>query len=214
MPDGLSALTDAQRADFERVMKNFGRGPTDFTGQPSLDTADFGGNLIIGRDDESHVPAHMAPFTSMAHLKSLIGVPDAHYQSGTYSDMHIAYPQPLPADRAATLRDSKNICDLRSHLTAEEHEQLGQSARAYLLGDSSKVAHVEDLLDAHLTPGTIAFFAATDLTVQDGQTFTITSPTPQPIVVNYATVTVIGTGKIVVQAQATLIVQQFVYKSS
>lgn len=195
-------------------MQNFGRGPADFTGQPSLDTADFGGNLVIGRDDESHVPAHMTPFTSMAHLKQLIGVPDAHYQSGTYSDMHIAYPQPLETDRAAVLRDSKNICDLRSHLTADEHQNLGESARAYLLGDSSKVAHVEDLLDAHFTPGTVAFFAAADLTVQNGQTFTISSPSPQPIVANYGTITVIGTGRIVIQAQVTLIAQQFVYKSS
>lgn len=195
-------------------MQNFGRGPADFTGQPSLDTADFGGKLVVGRDDDSHVQPHMVPYTSMAHLKSLIGVPDAHYESGTYSDMHVAYPQPLQADRAAVLRDSKNICDLRSHLTADEHQQLGDAARSYVLGHSAKVADFEDLLDAHFTPGTIAFFAAADLTVQDGQQYVVTSPTRQPIVLNFGTVTVIGSGQIIVEAQATIVAQQFTYRAS
>jgi hypothetical protein len=209
MPDAFNALTDAQRAAFERVMKNFGRSPADFTGQPALDTADFGGKLVIARDDESHVPAHMTPFTSMAHLKSLIGIPDEHYQNGAYSDVDIAYPQPLDAERAAFLREAKNIADFGARLSADEHRILGDSARAYLFGDSSKVANADDLLAAHFTPGTIAFFAAADVTVRHGHTLTISSPMPQPVVFNCGAIRVIGSGQIVVHGQATIIAQQF-----
>jgi hypothetical protein len=209
MGDGFSALSDAQRAQFNAVLQKFGQDPAAVKQGP-LDTADFGGNLVISSDSfESHVPPVLVPFTSMAHLKSMIGVPDTHYQSGDYADTQVPYPPPLPADRATFLKDAKNICDLRYHLTDDENETLLQAAHAYMQGNSAKVAAYEPLLDAHFTPGALAFVAAPSLTVQNGQTVTI-APSSTPVVLNFGVVTVIGTGQIVVNSAAlTMVAQTF-----
>lgn len=213
MADHLSSLTDEQREHFATMMQQFGREPHQFTHDGTLTPADFGGNLTISADpDKSDIQPVHVPFTSMAHLKQLVGVPDEQYQTAPHADHTVPYPEPLPQDRGAFLRQSQNICDLRYHLTANEHQTLVTAARAYVYGNSDKVKDYEDLLDAHFTPGTLAFFAAATLDIPDGQTVTLAPG--GPAVLNFGTITVHGSGQLIVQEQVSVTAQQFIYLPS
>ncbi len=204
------ALTAEQQANFEATQARLGLRPDQFSQEGPLRTRDHGGKLVLSPDpDVSHVAPIQVSYRSMAELKAMAGVPDEHVVSGRSSDRHIKYPEPLPSDRVRFLLDAKNVCDLRHHLTDEEEATLRAAQRAYLLGDSARVATHETLMDAHFTPGTLAVFAGKELEIDPGQTVEIDpGPNGAPVAMNFQEVTVDSGGGILVNDVPLLFVSQ------
>ena len=203
MNHGFDALNERQRSDFEAVHAKFGMAPGQLSHPVPLDTANFGGRLVLSADpNRSHVAPALVPFQSMAHLKSLIGTPDEHYASGRYSDAGIVYPAPIDPDRVAFLRTART-----GEVTADEHAALLTAAYAYVQGHSAKLQDFEQLLDAHFAPGALGYIAAETLVVRDGQTVVI-PPSGTPLVLNVASVAVYGTGQIQVDSVPLTMIAQ------
>jgi len=210
MPGNLASLSSAQRANFEAAQTRLRLRPDQLAHTGLLKTSDFGGKIVLTtQPGQSHIEPVIVPFHSLAELKQMVGVPDEHYTAGTYSDRHIEYPPPVTPQRLAFLQDSKNICDLRTHLTDDEHANLETAARAFVLGNSAKVAAYAPLLDAHYAPSTLAVFAGDALHVEAGQTVEIKSPDGKPVALNFAAIQVDAGGQIRVLCQASITAQTF-----
>ncbi|MDB5041448.1 MAG: hypothetical protein JWN27_2174 [Candidatus Eremiobacteraeota bacterium] len=204
MTNGIAALTASQRADFYAVHAKFGMPPGALSHPGALDTANFGGRLVLSADPQvSHIAPTFVPFTSMAHLKSMIGTPDEHFAAGRYTDTGVVYPKPLDPDRIAYLRKNGT-----KHATPEEQEHLTMAAYAYVQGNSANLSDgLEGLLNSHFTPGTLAYISAEALQVQNGQQLVI-APSAAPLVLNLATIMVHGTGQIQIDSVPLTMIAQ------
>jgi hypothetical protein len=210
MPIGLASLSAVQRSKFEAMQTRLRLRPDQLAHAGTLKTSDYGGTIVLTTElGRSHVEPVLVPFHSMGELKQLVGVADEHYATGVYSDRLIAYPPQLDPARSAFLQDSRNICDLRTHLTPDEHSHLLLAAQAYLTGNSAKVADYVPLMDAHFAPGTLAVFAGDSLHVEAGQTVQIQSPDGKPVALNYASIQVDDGGQIIVLCAASITTQTF-----
>ena len=196
-------------------MARFGLKPTDLGFEGVHHVGVSRGMLAMAKEAPApELTAIEVPIQSMAHLKSMIGVPDEHYTNGECSDRCITYPPALPARRQALAANAANICDLEYQLTCNEREHIEKAAHAYLQGNSEKVKSFEPLLDALYTPGTMKVFTGEALVVKAGTTYVLgdTSKPDSITAYNFTSVTVEAGGQLKVISPVNLTTQIFISK--
>jgi hypothetical protein len=183
----MATLNDSHREAFNKVAARLGFQPGETTvdqSHPALKKELF----AFGADDNADIGGKVIPVSSIADLKTLIGLPD-HPE-----DAHVNYPQALAKELAP---DSDDL-----------HNSIKTAAVAYLLGDPKKVADYEDLINHALFPGKVLAFNADDLNVADGQTVVL-GTSGETEVYNFGTITVAATGKITVVGNTSVNCQVF-----
>ncbi|WDF57253.1 hypothetical protein [Mucilaginibacter sp. KACC 22063] len=183
----MATLTDSHREAFNKIAARLGFQPGETTinqSHPALSRELF----TFGADDTADIGGKVIPVSSIADLKTLIGLPD-HPE-----DSHVDYPQTLAKELAPNSDDLRN--------------SIKTAAVAYLIGDPKKVADYEDLINHSLFPGKVLAFNADDLTVADGQTVVL-GTSGETEVYNFGTITVAPTGTIRVVGNTSVNCQVF-----
>lgn len=198
----FAGLASQEVSRFHAVQARLGLTPAHLSHTGVLQTKDFGGHLVISTDPaELRIPTIRVPYSTMADLKRLGGIPDEFYTSEGRSDSAIYYPPaPLHA-RLATLAASNDVCIMRHLMTDEELETLNHASVAYMMGNSAKVKAFETMLDLQFGASSLEVVSAQDLVVNANQMVEIRSPDERPIVLNFGTVTVERGGQFQVQCR-------------
>lgn len=155
---------------------------------------DYDGPTILGKSGAGAnvKPVKVLKTSCLDELKSWVGVPDEHYDSGDV-EHHLSVPSAEPASLAA-----KDV----NGLTAEQRETLVEGATAYVWGHSKKAAHWKSQVENFFAPFSVPVFALDNITVTAEHPWIIEGTPPQ--VINVGTITVEPGGEIIVKTSATI----------
>ena len=208
MADEFDALSDDQKQAFRGRMAAMGLAPDTLSHQGTLVTGATPGPTILSGDPaESHVPPTLVTVNSIAELKALHGIPDEHYTVKGVADVAVDYPDELPQHRMKLTDTAPDICALRDSLKEDERDQIVKAAKAYVLGNSEKVAAYEPLINAAMFPMQVAVICIPAIVVSSGSPLVITGS--KPVSACYGTITVEPGGQIIIETQTNLTAQRF-----
>ncbi|MVT10242.1 hypothetical protein [Chitinophaga tropicalis] len=158
--------------------------------------------LVFSSDPvESHVPPIYLSVGSIADVKRLVGVEDNN------DDAHVAYPQAFPQQYADVFRTAKSKGEVFGKVHPEFFAHLEKAAHAFVMGNSRKVQEYEEAINAVLFPGRIAVFTGEDLIIPANGVLRITGP--DPVYLNYQSITTGADAEIWITTKATLNTQYF-----
>ena len=101
---------------------------------------------------------------------------------GTRPTSNVTYPPPFPQEDTVNLANASSREDIIEISSFRAKSNMVRAARAYLLGDSERVKDYEKVIDAHLFPRNVAFFASDeDFVISDE----VLVEGPDPVVWNH-----------------------------
>lgn len=201
--DILQGLSEVQKSNHVAALTRLGL-PADHKNYDTFETKP-GVNVLSSDPATSAIKPTLIPVANIAELNKLAGIPDHEFASGQRSDAAVNYPPPPTPERLTHLASCKNTCDLDFHMTSEENDQAQRAAEAYMMGDSSKLAAWEPLLNAKFFPTQVSAFAGGSIVVKAGSQLVINAQNP---IVIASSITVEYTGQIVVQTSGAQVTTQ------
>ncbi len=206
--NAMPPLSEQQQANYEAVNHRLGL-PAGFRtdyGEVSNPTRNGKDIVISSEPDASDVPVLLLPIGSIAELKAAIG------RAVGADDSVVDYPAPLPTEQLNLVHTVRSRAELFSKLPDSSLAAIHQAATAWLLGNPSRVASFEPLINASLFPGQIAYAAGETLVVPDNINLVLSGT--DLLVVNYKTIQ-LGTGSALnVFASGLVVTQQIDRRSS
>lgn len=195
-------MSKQQHKHFEEMNSRLGL-PTDYGSEYRNMQAPQQGKdeiVISSIPGESDLPVMLIPIGSIAELNAAIGMPD----SG--NDSHVHYPAPLPYEQLNLVNTARSKAELMGSLPISSIQAINDAANAYLLGDPKKTAAYEELINATLFPGQIAYVSGEELVIPDNNSLILKGP--DPLVLNYKNIELGNDAKIVMKGSGMLIAQQ------
>jgi hypothetical protein len=193
MGQAYDALNQDQRNNFDARLKQLGLTPDVVQHAPLRTT----GATYLSSDPNvaSAHPPTFIQVDSLDDLKRLVGIPDADYDNGIFTEHH-EIPEPWPADRLVTVT---------SDLTVAERRQIFNAGRAYVFGRSSLVASYKPIIEKLFMPVTLAVFSGDSITVTPGNPLIFSGP--NPVIANYGQITIEQGGQVQVDVETHVTVQ-------
>jgi hypothetical protein len=177
-------LTEQQQKNYEQTLQKMGIKRASVLREVIIDKP-----LDTRRDPAHAWKTHTIVVRDLAHMKEILGVPDTRYTTEKQPDSFISYPRDFSPVRLRILAAAKEADTLQRELTGEERTALDEAARAYVLGNSTKVPQpLVGLVNRASFPVETAVFAADDLIISDR---VVIAPPPSPHVIVAGTITII-----------------------
>jgi hypothetical protein len=197
MGKAFDALTDEQKKNFEKRLKELGLNASDVVEELKTGATPGPTYLSTHPDFASAIPPRKLTFNNLNELKQIGGIPDELYQNGAIEEHH-DIPPPWSEGKNHLMPDD---------LSHEDNQNIRQAFMVQMYGPSHKVSSYEKIINMHHFPLEVGAFAVQEVLVDADHPLILKGPQHA---YNFGVVTIKKGGQIKCEAHVDMTVQKMI----